>query len=182
MATATRSAVTPDFVFAYRELILSTMAAEMQTTKKVIGAIPESAKGYKPDPKSKNAHELAWHIVSDDVAFLNKIADMKIAMTEPLPAPGTIAEILKYYEENLPKAIKRVLDMSTEQLLTPVSFFGVMNQPVYQYLLMVNNHSVHIAASFPPTCAPCGRRCRASTVAAPTSRLNRRLRAQGHGS
>jgi uncharacterized damage-inducible protein DinB len=143
MATATRSAVTPDFVVAYRELILSTMAAEMQTTKKVIGAIPESAKGYRPDAKSKNAHELAWHIASDDVAFLNKIADMKIAMTEPLPAPGTIAEILKYYEENLPKAIKRVLDMTAEQLLTPVSFFGVMNQPVYQYLLMVNNHSVH---------------------------------------
>ncbi len=143
MATATRSAVTPDFVVAYRELILSTMAAEMQTTKKVIGAIPESAKSYKPDPKSKNAHELAWHIASDDVAFLNKIADMKIAMTEPLPSPGTIAEILKYYEENLPKAIKRVLDLTAEQLLTPVSFFGVMNQPVYQYLLMVNNHSVH---------------------------------------
>ena len=40
MATATRSAVTPEFVFAYRELILSTMAAEMQTTKRVIGAIP----------------------------------------------------------------------------------------------------------------------------------------------
>ena len=56
MATATRSAVTPDFVVAYRELILSTMAAEMQTTKKVIGAIPESAKGYRPDAKSRNAH------------------------------------------------------------------------------------------------------------------------------
>ena len=44
MATATRSAVTPEFVFAYRELILSTMVAEMQATKKVIAAIPEDRK------------------------------------------------------------------------------------------------------------------------------------------
>lgn len=143
MSAATRSAVTPEFVIAYRELILSTMAAEMKTTLKVIGAIPESAKGYKPDPKSKNAHELAWHLASDDVLFLNKIADMKIVMTDPLPAPATLAEIMKYYEENLPKAIKRVRDMTPEQLMTPVPFFGVMSQPVFQYLIMVNNHSVH---------------------------------------
>ena len=143
METATQSAITPEFVAAYRELILSTMAAEMKTTIKVIGGIPEAGKSYKPDPKSRNAHELAWHIVSDDVAFLNKIADMKIEMTPPLPAPATIAEILKYYQENLPKAIKRVRDMTPEQLLTPVPFFGVMSLPVFQYLIMVNNHSAH---------------------------------------
>jgi uncharacterized damage-inducible protein DinB len=143
MQSATKSALTPEFVVLYRELILSTIAAEMQATKKVIAAIPEDRKNYKPDPKSRSAHELAWHIVNDDVVFLNKIADMKIEMTEPEPPPATIAEILKWYELSLPRAIQRVGRMAAEQLLTPVSFFGVMNEPVFQYLVLVNNHSVH---------------------------------------
>jgi uncharacterized damage-inducible protein DinB len=33
--------------------------------------------------------------------------------------------------------------MTAEQLLTPVPFFGVMSLPVFQYLIMVNNHSTH---------------------------------------
>ncbi len=143
MATATQSAVTAEFVTAYRELILSTMAAEMKNTMKVIAAIPEIGKGYRPDPKSRNAHDLAWHIVYEDVMFLDMIADMKIEMRPAAPSPATIAEILKYYEDNFPRAIKRVREMTPEQLLTPVPFFGFMNQPVFQYLILVNNHSVH---------------------------------------
>ena len=142
MASAT-SALTPEFVVLYRELILSTVAAEMQTTKRVIAAIPEDRKGYKPDPKSKSAHELAWHIVTADVAALTMIANMKIEETPPPPAPATISAILQYYEKNLPPAIKRVREMTPQQLLTPVPFFGILNEPVFKYLILVNNHSVH---------------------------------------
>ncbi len=143
MATATQSVVTPEFVLAYRELILSTMAAEMKITKKVLAAIPESRKDYRPDPKAKNAHELAWHIASDDAFMLNSIADMKIEMRPLPPPPNTIAEILKYYDQEMPRAIKRVRDMTPEQLMTRVPFFGVMNEPVFTYLIMIHNHSVH---------------------------------------
>jgi uncharacterized damage-inducible protein DinB len=143
MQSATRSALTPEFVVLYRELILSTIAAEMQATKRVIAAVPEDRKNYKPDPKSRSAHELAWHIVNDDVVFLNKIADMRLEMTPPEPPPATMAEILKWYELNLPRAIQRVGRMTADQLLTPISFFGVMEEPVFQYLMLINNHSVH---------------------------------------
>jgi uncharacterized damage-inducible protein DinB len=143
MEPATKSAITPEFVLAYRELILSTFAAEMQTTRRVIAAIPEGCKGTRPDPKARTAAELAWHIAYDDVTFLNKIADLNFEMTEPVPPLSTVAEIVNWYTENLPKAIKRVRDMSPEQLLTPVDFFGVMKEPVFRYLMLVNNHSIH---------------------------------------
>jgi len=143
MEPATKSAITPEFVIAYRELILSTFAAEMQTTKKVIAAIPEGRKGYRPDPKSRTAVELAWHIVYDDTVFLEMIAKLDITMPTAQEPPRTIADILKWYEENFPKAVKKVRDMTAEQLLTPVDFFGVMKEPVFKYLLLVNNHSVH---------------------------------------
>lgn len=137
------TSLSPEFVVLYRELILSTIAAEMQTTRKVIAAIPEDRKEYRPDPKAKTAHELAWHIVSSDVDALNMIADMKIENSPPAAAPPTIAAILKHYEDNLPRAIRRVRDMTPQQLLTRVPFFGFLNEPVFQYLVLVNNHSVH---------------------------------------
>ncbi|MGI9104544.1 MAG: DinB family protein [Terriglobales bacterium] len=143
MPASTQSAVTPEFAFAYRELMLSTMVAESQTTKKVIAAIPEGRKDYKPDPKSKTAHELAWHIIYEDVQFLNKIADLKFDQMVSEQPPATIAAILQWYDGNFPKAIKRVRELTPEQLLTSVDFFGVMKAPVFQYLMLVNNHSVH---------------------------------------
>lgn len=143
MSATAQNVVTPEFVFAYRELILSTIVAESRTTKKVIGAIPEARRTYRPDPKARSAYELAWHIAFEDVFFLNSIADLKIEMPPHSDPPGSIAAILKYYDENLPKAVTRVRQMTPEQLLTAVDFFGMMKEPVFHYLMLVNNHSIH---------------------------------------
>jgi uncharacterized damage-inducible protein DinB len=143
MQSSTQSVITSEFVFAYRELILSTMVAEAQTTMKVIRAIPEARRDYKPDPKSRTARELAWHIVSDDVLFLHKVADMQIEMTPPAPPPATMAEILTWYDEHFPKAMNRIRAMTPEQLMTPVPFFGFKPEPLFHYLILVNNHSIH---------------------------------------
>ena len=141
--SATQSALTPDFIFAYRELILSTIVAESKTTKKVIAAIPEVSKDYRPDRLSRTARELAWHIVYEDVMFLNKIADMKIDMMEPAEPPATLADVLRWYDENFPRALQRVRELTPQQLVTPVPFFGFMNEPLFKYLILVNNHSIH---------------------------------------
>ena len=141
--SAPQSALTPDFIFAYRELILSTMVAESKTTRKVIASIPEVSKDYRPDRLARTARELAWHIVYEDVGFLNKIADVKIEMTPEPPAPATLAEILRWHDANFPPALQRVRDLTPKQLLTPVPFFGFMTEPLFKYLILVNNHSVH---------------------------------------
>ena len=141
--SAAQSALTSDFIFAYRELILSTIVAESKTTRKVIAAVPEAGREFRPDPASRTARELAWHIVYEDVMFLNKIADMKIDMMEAAPAPSTLAEVLHWYDENFPRALMRVRELTPEQLLTPVPFFNFMNEPLFRYLLLVNNHSIH---------------------------------------
>lgn len=139
-----RTTLTPEFVIAYRELILSTIAAESKTTRKIMAAVPDVSKDWRPDRLSRTARELAWHIAYEDVLFLNMIADMKIAMTEEPPKPpATMAEVLRYYDEKLPPAIGRVRDLTAEQLLTPVPFFGLMTEPLFRYLLITSNHSIH---------------------------------------
>lgn len=144
MAAAPKpSPVTPEFALTYTEMMLASLAAEMQITKKVLAAIPEGLRDYRPDPKARSAYELAWHIAYEDVQFLQGIARLKIEMAPPKEPPSSIGEIVTWYGEHLPAAIKQVQAMTAKQLLTPVDFFGLFKWPVFQYLPFMSDHSIH---------------------------------------
>jgi uncharacterized damage-inducible protein DinB len=140
------AAPTPEFAVAYCHMMLDGLAGEVETTKRVLAAVPESkCDGYRPDPNARNARELAWHIANTDVQFLNGIADLKFTMDTPEEAnkPNTIAEIIDWYDKNFKRAADRVRALSPEQLATPVDFMGIFNLPAALYLGFLNNHSVH---------------------------------------
>lgn len=144
MQTAAQAMNNPAFAMGTMQMITGSIAQEMLTTRKVIAAIPQDRCAYRPDPKAKTAIELAWHIVTGEVGMLDCIADMKFTMEDRYPTvPGTVDEILAWYDENGKRALARVQAMSQEQLATPVDFFGVLNLPVFCYLSVVNNHTVH---------------------------------------
>ena len=46
------SAPTTDFVVAYGAMMLDGVARELEITKRVIAAIPEGKRDYRPDPLS----------------------------------------------------------------------------------------------------------------------------------
>ena len=135
----------PEFVSTYCAMMLDGVAREMETTKKVIAAIPENKRDYRPDPHAKTAGELAWHIANSDVEFLDGIADLKFGVEETQRAkkPATIAEMVSWYDREMKRGIARVRAMSPAQLGTPVPFFGVFNMPSAFYLGFLNNHSIH---------------------------------------
>src|SRR4051812_32349204 len=122
MSTATMPQITSEYAVASRDFAAAGFEREMLATKRVIAAIPEKQKLWKPDPKSKTAEELAWHIASVEVGMLQGIADLSfISMQEGEKIgnnpPPTIAEIVKWYEDNMPKAIARIRAMTPQQLL-----------------------------------------------------------------
>jgi uncharacterized damage-inducible protein DinB len=136
--------LSPEFAVGLREVMLQGLSRELETTKKVIAAIPEDKRDFRLDPKARTAWELAWHLASCDVQMTDEIADEKFNM-EPRfkEEPKTIAELVDWYDSNLKRAIARVHDMSAEQLCNPVDFIGVFNFPAVFYLSFVNNHSIH---------------------------------------
>jgi uncharacterized damage-inducible protein DinB len=142
--SAPQPALSPEFAVGMRDSILQGLARELETTKKVIAAIPEGKKDYRPDPKSRSAWELAWHLASCDVQMTDEVADRKFNM-EPRfkEEPKTVAEIVEWYDSNFKRAIGRVQAMSPEQLCTQVDFLGAFNFPAVFYLTFVNNHSIH---------------------------------------
>jgi uncharacterized damage-inducible protein DinB len=139
------SAPTSEFVLGYRDLMLDGLAREVETTKKVLAAVPDGKKEYRPDPCARTAWELAWHLANTDVQFLDGIADLKFNMANPTAEdkPKTIAEAVDWYGKNMKRGADRVGALSAEQLLTPIEFFGVFNLPAAFYLAFLNNHSIH---------------------------------------
>jgi len=138
------SAPTPEFALGYRAMMVDGLAREVEITKKVLAAVPEGKRDYRPDPHARTAWELAWHIANTDNQFLDGIADLKFTMANPpdTEKPRTIAELVAWYDSNMKRGLDRVRAMSAEQLLTPVQFF-TFNFPAVFYLAFVNNHSIH---------------------------------------
>ena len=54
---------------------LSSIKAEWPVTRSVIAAIPPDKSDYTPDPVTRSAIELAWHIVMAENRFLGAVAD-----------------------------------------------------------------------------------------------------------
>lgn len=123
--------------------ILETIKNEHETTKKVIRAVPDDKKSYKPETKSKTAHELAWHLASSELWFLDGVIKGKFEMTgEEPPLPPTISAILEAYESGHRNLISQVADLSGEKLAAVSEFFG-MKFPNVVYLNFLVLHSSH---------------------------------------
>jgi len=142
--SAPQPSLSPEFAAGLREGMLQGLERELEITKKVLAAIPNGKRDHRPDPKSRTAWELAWHIASTDVQMTDEVADHKFTM-EPRfkEEPKNVEELVKWYDANFRRAIGRVRAMTPEQLCTPVDFYGAFNMPVVFYLSFVNNHSIH---------------------------------------
>lgn len=137
--------MTPEQASLLLNANLAAYEGEIPTTRKIIAAVPEEKKDYRPHEKNMTADELAWHIASADVWFMNSIADLNFGSPGgDRPAEtNTISGVLSWYDENVSKALARVKAMSSEQLATPVDFFGLFAHPAVSYLPFANVHSVH---------------------------------------
>src|SRR5204862_6459570 len=112
------------FALGYRDLMLQSLTNEMQTTKKLIAAVLDSNRDYRPGPKARTAWELAWHIASVDVQFAEEIAEGAFSM-EPRykDAPKTSAEMADWYEKNFARALDKVRDTTPEPLIKVLNFY-----------------------------------------------------------
>lgn len=126
------------------DLLLPSVEEESTTTKKVLAAIPEAKRDYRPDPKARTAVELAWHIVSSELWFLDGIITGKFAEESGQPPEvKAVADVIAWYEKNLPPALEKVKALPPEKLATPIDFFGILKHPAVVYLTFLNIHSIH---------------------------------------
>lgn len=124
------------------QMFVQSLEREYATTKKVLAAVTESGKNYRPDPNSRTAFELASHIANSDVWFLNSIVKGEFAHEDQKPF-ANVAEIVTFYEKEFPAALAKVKALPADKLTKVVQAFGMFNLPAVVYLSFMNNHSIH---------------------------------------
>ena len=137
--------LTPDQAKFACALALPSLKAEHQTTKRVIEAIPLEKGDYRPDPISKTALELAWHIVASEKRFLGGVSAGAFDFTA-IPRPASAANsagIVAWFDQSFAENLQKIEALDGEPLARMVDFRGMFQLPAVGILQLCMHHSVH---------------------------------------
>jgi uncharacterized damage-inducible protein DinB len=136
---------TPEQARTILAVDLKILAMERAITSAVIAAIPPDQVDYTPDPVTRSAIELAWHIVMAEDRFLSAVVNGVFDFA-PRPRPDTVrtpADVNAWWDERLPGLVERLKSLSDEALTKPIDFRGQFTQPAVSFVRFILNHTAH---------------------------------------
>jgi uncharacterized damage-inducible protein DinB len=133
--------MTPDQAKTVAETIGQQLQHEWMTTYKVLSAIPEGTRDYKPEAHSRSAWDLATHIAGADVWFLDSILAGEFGQPGD-PGATSVLALADWYKTTFPNRLERVLALDGSKLAQIINFYG-MKMPAVQYLVFTLTHMVH---------------------------------------
>lgn len=133
---------------AAADLMASVWEGEAQATAQVLSAVDKGNRDYKPDPKSRTAWQIATHIATSDIWFIDSIISGKFEFNPEAAKKAEAqftdgASIAAFYTKSLPDRLKALRAVSGDSLIQPLSFFGMFEWPRIRFIGFANNHSVH---------------------------------------
>lgn len=139
--------MTPAEARAAATVIGGQLQQEWKTTARVLGAVPEGNKEWRPDPKARSAWDLAVHVAAADVWFLDALLngafssdpDGEAKIRAAAPTPAALAD---WYSSVFPQKLEQVLAMPDQKFTDIIDFFGMKN-PAIVYLNFCLVHGVH---------------------------------------
>ena len=139
---------TTDPTKAVAEAMTALWKGEFPATVRVLSAVRDESRDYRPDGKSRSAWELAVHLATADFWFLDSIArgvfqfDPEAAKQAEAEFTG-VKDIVAFYEARIPAAVQRLRELPGDQLAEQLDFFGMMQMSRAAWIGFSNNHSVH---------------------------------------
>lgn len=158
-----------------RSYLLPQVRSEQAVTRRILAAIPDGRGEYRPHEKNWTALRLARHLAGTEMWFLHAIIHRQFVDGQGPPADvGSGSALAAWYEAQGARRVAEIEALTAEELVTPVDYLGLRNDPAVHYLSLAIRHTVcTIAGSCRRTCGRWGRRCRRSMWRAPMSRLRR---------
>lgn len=137
--------MTPEQAALFADMFLESVKREHGTTKRVLAAVPPGQCQYRPHANSRSALELAWHIASVDIWFLEGFVLGKFEMEDDnMPADfKDSSDVFAWYEDHFDTKLDKVLKLSPEFWAKPLPFFEIYNFPAVMYLQFMLHHTIH---------------------------------------
>ena len=139
-------ALTPESaVLVLKAVALPTLKGEHPVTRSVIAAIPPDKMDYRPDPVTRSAIDLAWHIVTAEDRFLSAVVAGVFDFT-PRERPASVRtpdDMNRWYDERFPQNVERLKALSGEQLAKIIDFRGMFQFPAVSFVTIALNHTIH---------------------------------------
>ncbi|HEX5110152.1 MAG TPA: DinB family protein [Vicinamibacterales bacterium] len=146
--------------FLLHAMGLPALRAEHPLTCAVIEAIPAAHAAFRPHTDSRSAIDLAWHIASAEIKYLDAAAagvfphDLK-ALPDTVRTP---ADVLTWYRERFGPAIERLEQTTGDDLLRIVDFYGIRQFPAVALIQIILNHTIHHRGQLSTYLRPMGAR------------------------
>lgn len=137
--------MTPDQGRFFLSTFLPVIEEEQRATTKVINSVPDEHSDWKPDEKARSASDLAKHLVSSEIWFLEGIANGEFGDPSDRAelAGKTSAELTAWYGAEYAKGLERLKGLSDADLVRDVSFFGMETHAAVYYLTYLMLHTAH---------------------------------------
>ena len=138
----------PEHARTVAEAMAALWQREFPATVRVLSAVNDANRDYRPHPKSRSAWELATHIATADTWFIDCIAKGSFVF-DPAAAKQAearfrqIADVAAYYEGTIPARLAQLPGMPGEVLSETMDFFGMMKMSRALWIGFANNHSMH---------------------------------------
>jgi uncharacterized damage-inducible protein DinB len=140
--------VNPEHAKAVAAAMIGLWESEYPATVRVLSAVPDGGRDYRPDSKSRTAWELVVHLATADVWFVDSIArgafDFDPAWAKKLEAGfGQVRDVVAFYEATFPAKLSGLLNLPGASMIEVVDFFGMMQRSRAEWIGFASNHSVH---------------------------------------
>ena len=140
--------MTPEQAKAAAEAMAALWEGEFPATAQVLAAVKDDNRDYRPDPKSRTAWELATHLATADIWFIDSIAAGKFEFDPERAKQAearftSVADVVDFYKKTFPEKLAALRAMPAEKQSEILDFFGAMKMPRASWIGFANNHSIH---------------------------------------
>ena len=134
-----------------KSLFTEFWAREAKTTRAVLARIPEGS-DYRPDPRSRTAHEIAWQIVCEEKMIIEALESGTVEWAPP-PMPATMAEVVAAYGTQSDAIVERWKALPAERWEGTLDFFGgqrAASPMAWSFLFDIVHHRGQISTYLRP--------------------------------
>ena len=138
----------PEQAKAAADVLTTLWEGEFRATCNVIAAVGNGNRDYRPDDKSRSAWEIATHLATADIWFIDSILKGTFEWSQDAADQAetqfkTADDVVAFYRSAFPERLAKLRALPGEALAGDMSFFGMFNWPRVRFIGFANNHSVH---------------------------------------